>query len=418
MIINHIEKPGTELASIHITANFFKTGDASEYATAELYTDLLLSGAGQYSRSEFLDAINRLGASVGISAYAGNLTVTIETLAKKLPAVLTLVKTMIIDPNFATSEITRAQKTAHNALQTYKEQARPMAEEAFLRALYTAENPVYPHSPNETETAIAAVTRASVVSLHTHIWSQPLTVTIGGTSATAKKVLDVIKTIHRPVETEPSLSTPILKPVKKTPPKLLTTNIPSSQNVEFSIGGKLELTYQSPDMPAFLFGLTVLGKWGGFAGRLMSTVREKEGLTYGIYARIDNTSVDSSGHFRIMTFFAPKDCVQGILSIRREIAAITTKGITENELARFKQILRTGHVLMFDSLIQLTAGIHNQQVRGLSYSEYQAFYAALEKLTRTEVNRALKTHLDPKMLTISAAGPVTPLLTTLKKLAT
>lgn len=188
--------------------------------------------------------------------------------------------------------------------------------------------------------------------------------------------------------------------------KLLLQSIASKQNIDLSIGSSLPLTISDDDLAPFTFGLAVLGKWGGFAGRLMSTVREKEGLTYGIYARFEGVSKTEAGYWRIMTFFAPKDVVQGINSTLREINKIHNSGITESEWRRFKNILQTGEVLVYDSLAGTVGFVHGALLSGLGFAEYKKYRECLYNCSRAEVNRALKKYLDPSNIVISAAGPV------------
>lgn len=413
MIFSHIEKKDTKIVTAHLTMSTHQTGTAEEEAVTELYTDMMLSGAGPYSRTQFLDAINGLGASVGISVGEGTITFTFETLQPKLDKVLDLVKLMFLEPHFAATELTRSKITLHNSLIVYKEQARAMAYDAFVREIYPKEHRAFTYSPDEVDAAAKSVTKLILQGFHQNVRQGQWTVTVGGSLKAANRIKNTLNSLQLENKKTPlSESTTTPKPTKNV---LVTTAIPSQQNIEFSIGNTLPLSYRGADMPAIYFGLAVLGKWGGFAGRLMSTVREKEGLTYGIYARIESTSIADSGHWRIMTFFAPQDCIRGITSTRREIAAIVEKGVTDNEVRRFKDILETGHVLLFDSLVQLTATIHQNRVRGLSYAEFVNFHAGLKLLTKRQINNALKKYLNPKQLVFSAAGPVTKILTDLEK---
>ena len=54
-------------------------------------------------------------------------------------------------------------------------------------------------------------------------------------------------------------------------------------SVSVIIGQPTGLRYKDPDALALRVGTAVLGS--GFTGRLMGTVRDKEGLTYNISAR-------------------------------------------------------------------------------------------------------------------------------------
>jgi predicted Zn-dependent peptidase len=155
-----------------------------------------------------------------------------------------------------------------------------------------------------------------------------------------------------------------------------------------------------------MFGITVLGKWSGFAGRLMSTVREQEGLTYGIYAKTESFMNEEQGYWRVMTFFSPKDAARGLTSTFREIKKIYEHGITKDELATFKQILHTGQVLKNDSTSSLLGELHAYHLQKFSLEEIEEHKKRLLSVTLSEVNAALKRYLDPATLTVSGAGPI------------
>jgi zinc protease len=183
-------------------------------------------------------------------------------------------------------------------------------------------------------------------------------------------------------------------------------SIPSKHNVEFSIGGPLPLTLHHPDYLPFVFGLAVLGKWGGFAGRLMSTVREKEGLTYSIYSRTESVYGNESGYWRVMTFFAPEKATTGVSSTLREITQIANKGVTDSEMERFKAILNTQQTLLNDTLLGSLGDLHGYLSEGFTLDQMTEYKARILNVTKKEVNEALKKYLNPERLIISAAGPV------------
>jgi zinc protease len=178
----------------------------------------------------------------------------------------------------------------------------------------------------------------------------------------------------------------------------------------------LPLHITNKEYYAFVFGLNVLGKWGGFAGRLMSTVREKEGLTYGIYARTETAGLTEFGFWRIMTFFAPDKALVGINSTLREIRTIRNNGITKTEYSRFKTILKTGHALLNDSIIRTASNIHSNQIKGLRFKDIEEHRKNMFNVTISDVNEALKKYLDPERMVIAGAGPVRSKLKELKAL--
>ncbi len=68
------------------------------------------------------------------------------------------------------------------------------------------------------------------------------------------------------------------------------------------------LRYSDPDSLPLRVGTAILGQ--GFTGRLMSTVRDKEGLTYNIGASMGDDSI-VDGVWEVSASFAPALLEQG-----------------------------------------------------------------------------------------------------------
>lgn len=372
-------------------------------ALEHIYTDALLSGAGEYSREEFIDAINLLGASISVSLTNSKLTISLKSLKSNSAKVFKLFETMMLRPTFAQKEIKRIQTQVANELIEYKENARGIANDHFVNSLYIKEDRRCAESPENISKELKSITQTDLKTFHSAVKANSWTFTSGGSETVIHATENSVKKIVNPSSNSTKSSSHSYKKVEAA---VLLSNVPSKQNIEFSIGTYLPLTLHHPDYLPFVFGLSVLGKWGGFTGRLMSTVREKEGLTYTIYARPETVSGDEQGHWRIMTFFAPDKSVQGLKSTLREITNIHKNGITKNEFDRFKVILKTQQTLLADSFIQSVQELHGYITAGFSIKEMDSYKARLLTVTQKEVNSALKKYLSPNQLVISGAGPI------------
>ena len=409
-----IEKEGAETAYINISVDCFAENTAKQTVLFVLYSDLLQSGAGSYTRDEFQRACDELGTNICVTTADSLMNVTLASLATKITPSLKLLEVMLTKPTFKPAEFKRAVLTLKNALEQSRENARGIAQTLLKNALFEKMSRQYGFLPDELLAVVDTVTLADIKNLHRELLLAYWTVSIGG----AKKSLTAGTKMLNSVKNSSISPVPVYTKAKtNTRRTVVLHEVKSKQNIELSIGGSIPLTLQTPDSAAFSFGLAVLGKWGGFSGRLMSTVREKEGLTYGIYAKTEGITVSETGYWRIMTFFAPKDVAKGITSTLREVTAIGEKGITDSELLRFKTILKTSEALMFDSLTRTVNLVHGNLAAGLTWDEYQAFRKQFQALTKKEVNLALKNHLDPKNLVISAAGPVVNVKGDLQKFA-
>jgi zinc protease len=413
VVITNIIKADTPIVTVHITATLSVVQSVQEATARSLYCDVLLSGTDTMSREAFLDAVNEAGGSISIKEQEGRITITIETIAPRLSKILALTEHMLTRAHFARKEIIRASTLYRKQLVLAKEQARAMANLYLLRTLYSPNEPIYPYTPDEELIALSAITTATLRTLHQAVLRSFWSVTIGGSEKSIKQVHRFLSKVG--VHTKDSVPNPHPSAINLQP-QLVTHQISAQQNIELSIGQRVPLTLMAKEYPAFLFAMAVLGRWGGFAGRLMNVIREKEGLTYGIYCRSEGVDRFSYGHWRIMTFFHPKDLERGISSIHREIRLLCTRGITHTELTRFKTILDTSHVLLFDSLISLTNTVHSYQSKQLTYKDFEQLRTAMQALTKKDVDRVIKKYIHPELLSYSLAGNLTECSSQLQQL--
>ncbi|MFT7507408.1 MAG: zinc protease [Acidimicrobiales bacterium] len=387
----------------NITVDLHTSHTVSQAAVEHIYTDMLLSGAGRYTREQFIDAVNTLGASVSVNISNSRLTVTSRALRENAPQLLKLMEIMFIEPTFLASEIKRAKIQTTNELTEHREDAKSIARELFVNELYSKLDRRYTDTPEAIAKMVDKVTANDLKKIHEVVLSQHWTVTVSGAPDVEELVTSSIKKCKKDITLNPILK---VHEQKQRASKVILHNIPSKQNIEFAIGAPLPLTLHHPDYLPLVFGLNVLGKWGGFTGRLMSTVREKEGLTYGIYAKTETVGGTEQGYYRIMTFFAPNKAMQGLTSTLREIRLIASKGITQKEYERFQTILRTQQTLLADSLTRSAGTLHGYLCADFNLKEIEEYRQRLLTVTRKEVNQALKAHLQPNNLVISGAGPI------------
>jgi len=395
-----------------ITADIHTENTVKMQATQAIFADALLSGSGTLSRDEFLEAVNLLGASIDIELAAGRCTFTLRSTSKTFPKLLSLFEMMITQPTFSAAELKRVKATAINQLHQAKEDSKGVANEQLQNIFYGAGDRKFSYAIEETITEVSKLTKGDLKKLHIDTLSRKWYVTIGGEKAAVTKLSTLVKRIKQNVEF--SKSTAIHQPL---PPKpaLALEHIPSKQNIDLSIGLPQPITNQHPDFLPLTFAVAILGKWGGFTGRLMSTVREKEGLTYGIYARLEGFVNDEQGHLRIVTFFPPEKIIQGLTATFREITTLYKKGVTAAEVEKFKTILNTQQTLLQDSLSRQINDLHGYHFQDYSLQEIAEQKAQLSKVILSDINRVITTYLNPELFSVSAAGPVNSLQKELKK---
>ena len=362
-----------------------------------------------------LDERNLIGASLYINVQDGYVNITLVSLDKYSDKALALLYTMLSKPKFSKSELQRAKDSSIADIKTYKEEARELARDQFRNALFSHKDRRHSADPDELIKTVRDVTQAEVRAFHKLVLNSFWNVTVAGTS---KINSNLQTTIERLKKTSKTVTGKKIHSLSSDHPGILLKSVPSKTNIEFSIAQTLPITLHHPDYHAFIFGLAVLGKWGGFTGRLMSTVREKEGLTYSIYARPETMTGTEAGYWRIMTFFSPLQAKQGLNSTLREIKKIKKEGITKKEYEMFKVILNTQETLKNDSVRRQLDDLHLFHTLGFSLEEMTLFKSKLLSVTKKDVDKALNKYIDLKQVIISGVGPVDKVTKELKTVIT
>ena len=183
-------------------------------------------------------------------------------------------------------------------------------------------------------------------------------------------------------------------------------SVPLAEKPSISVilGQATGLRYRDPDALALRVGAAILGH--GFTSRLMSTVRDREGLTYGIGASVNEDTV-TDGSFDISATFAPALLDKGLASTRRELDKWWHDGVTDRELDARKDGLIGTYLVSLATTGGIAGAILTDIQRGLPLSWLDEYPAAVRALTAAKVNAAIRTHLDPSAMVLVEAGSVT-----------
>lgn len=140
----------------------------------------------------------------------------------------------------------------------------------------------------------------------------------------------------------------------------------------------------------------------GFDARLMREIREKRGLTYGVY-----TTVSSMKHAALIQaeMSASNEKVAEALSLlRQEWAKMAKDGPTETEVQTAKSYLTGSLPLSLTSTGDIAGLLNDLQQEGLDYNYINQRNAALNAVTAADVKRVSARLLKPENLTVVLVG--------------
>jgi zinc protease len=167
---------------------------------------------------------------------------------------------------------------------------------------------------------------------------------------------------------------------------------------------QLGIDRDNPDYAALSMGNQILG--GGFGTRLMSEVREKRGLTYGVVSTF--TPMQARGPFMIK-LQTRSEMSEGTLKLVQDVLADYLKtGPTEKELDDAKRELAGSFPQSTASNAQIVSKLASIGFYNLPLNHLDDFMQQSQRLTVEQVKSALNKHLSMDKLVIISTGPTVP----------
>jgi predicted Zn-dependent peptidase len=197
---------------------------------------------------------------------------------------------------------------------------------------------------------------------------------------------------------EPAAHRPSAKRVKTTPAHTVVRNQDTEQaHVVLGCAGIGRL-----DDRRFALGVlnNVLG--GGMSSRLFQEIREKRGLAYSVYSY--GSQYAEAGLFGIYAGCAPGKVEEVLDLTRAELAAIAADGVTPEEIARGKGMVKGSYVLGLEDTGSRMSRLAKSELLYGDLMAVDELLARVDAVTLDEVN-AVAAELLSTPMTLAIVGP-------------
>ena len=382
------------------------TRHSSSHELSQVHADMLLGGTLSHTKKELQLLLDEMGATLSFFVTDERLGFSGRVLTKHLNAYLQLLSEVLREPLFPAEELALNKQRQEANLALEAQDTTRQANIALAWALFEKSHPNYAESTDEARKVLLSVTHASLLSLHKKIISRDsLVVSLAGDIAPQKAFV----LCEKHFKTLPKKVVPLAhfkKATRKTPKKV-AISIKHKASIDYVLGVTTGMTSNDKEYGALLLGLQILGSPSGFSGRLMKTVREEEGLTYGVYAYMSGFAHATDGYLCVWGTFAPQLLGKGRAAIKREVALIVRTGVTETETIRHREMFFLRSRVRLSTSGAFARAAHDTATQGKSLSHLDTFPKHIRHLTKAQVNKALKKYLVLGKMSEAAAGPVT-----------
>ncbi|HWB08708.1 MAG TPA: pitrilysin family protein [Pirellulales bacterium] len=374
-------------------------------AACEMLPELMTRGTKNLSRQEIQDQLDQHFATLHTSGDAGKAVFRLETKRDHLGDVLKIVKQILREPSLPEEEFDILQR------ETLAQLEQQLTEPQFL-AITRLRRTVSPYPKGDVryiptiEEDLArnkAVQRDQLVKLR----DEYLASTAGEVAVVGDFEADETQTLLADIFADWTASQPY-----ERLPKIYFADVkgskqqidtPDKANAFYMAGLAMPIKDSDADYAAMVIGDFIFGG-STLASRLGDRVRQQEGLSYGVRSHFVAEPLDERASVTLMAIYNPENVNKVVTAIGEELDRLLADGVTEKELEEAKkgwieerQIDRTndGH---------LAATLAETAYVGRTMQYYADLETKVQKLTTSDVLKALKKNIDARRLSIVVAG--------------
>lgn len=380
---------------------------ADKPGLSALTAKMLDKGTERQSKLELAKKLESTGAFLSFTEGSTDITIQAYGLSKDAPLLLEMLSEMLRMPAFSEEELNKLKVQAKTSLLEDQDSTFTQGFSELSRQIFPRNHPYYQPPTDAQMRALDSITAEDI----RQFWKQ----NYGGAGLVLALAGDVDgKVVSRQIEKNFSgwngghpLRDLHAEAVSQKPASKKIITMKDKANVDIFVGNAGGLTLRSPDYYPALLANSVLGG-SGMASRLSVRLRDAEGLTYGIFARLwGNPVLDAP--WAVYVGVAPANVEKALRSISEVIGDLRERGIQESEL----QTEKRAFIGRFKVAMSDNSGIADQiataETRGLGVKYLDQFPQLIGNVTLEQANEAVRKYVPAQDHTIiTIAGDVPP----------
>ncbi len=365
-----------------------------------LAAELLDAGTAKKNKHVLRETLAARGISLAFSSGGDRTAFSGHCFPEDLPFLLSVISECLGRAVFPEKEVKNVKALALGNLAEGKSNTRGRAERALSELIYDSAHVNYVRSIESQEKSVVATRRSHLQDFRKMLGKGGLVLAIAGDIdiASAKNVAE--KAFSRLAEGTIAASIKeVNKKAQTSSEKLIP--IADKANIDMLLGASIPLTIQDKLYhPAYVL-TEMLG--GGFTSHLMQTIRERDGLTYGVRARLSGLDAGVDGYFKIWATFSPEKYEESVAKLRAEVKTFFSSGLTEVNLDKRKEEISGSYVVGLSTTPSLAETLHNIGAFGFDLSYLTEYPNIIRAVSLTDIQSAADL-IPQEKLSLAASG--------------
>jgi zinc protease len=370
---------------------------------ASLAASMLSRGTSKRSRQDIEDTLDRLRARLSISGDATRTDLRGHTVRDRLPETLRLAAEILREPSFPAAEFDKLKRERVTDIEGRRSDPDDVASRALARYgnPYPEGDVRYVPTVDEEVKRIDQARLEAVKDFYTRF--------AGGTHAELALVGDFDPTAIKPLLEELFGTWRGAAPFERVPRPLIVKRAmqireetPEKANAVLTGELALPINDTSPDFAALRVANYILG--GSPSSRLWERIRQREGLSYGVYSSLEPSSFEPNTPLTVEAIFAPENLTRLRAALTEELTRAVRDGFTDREVADAKKAILQERALSRAQDSGLASDLTRQAYLGRTFAYAGEIDAKITGVSTAEINAILRKYVRPDAFVEVYAG--------------
>lgn len=366
---------------------------------ASLVAENLVNGTKTKDALSIAKALDDKGASLNFQAFCEGVEIEGSCLANDLTVLLKILGDVLKNPSFPKKELQLSRQQVLIGLKQELDDPSEVAKKTFIQTIYPKQHPLHPFPTAES---LERIRRKDLIEFKQKYYRPDTTVLVLVGNFVPEQMRSLIADEFSDWKAKGKASS-VKYPDVLAPKEIINLNpVVAGKTQSITYIGHTTIKRQDPHYYAAIVLNQILGG-DTLSSRLGTEIRDRLGLTYGIYSSF--LARKNFGTFLIEMQTNPENAKRAVISSRQLLEKIHRQGVTKKELETAKRTLISNYNVSLANPEELTYRILKHEIYGLDKEELRTYIEKINAVNLLQVNQAALNLLQPDKIVVVTAGP-------------
>jgi predicted Zn-dependent peptidase len=363
---------------------------------AHFIEHMVFKGTERRSAEQIAREVDSVGGMLDAFTSKEATCFNARVLDQHLPLAFDVLSDMVLRPLFAAEDIVKEKQVILEEIRMEDDNPESVAHELLVQNFWRGHPLGWPIIG--TRATVKHFTRASAMKCF-EPWYAPnnLVITAAG-KLEPEKLCDLVEATFG--DRRAAGATKASRP-PKAHGKLAVRNKPALEQAHITIAVP-SYPLAHPRRYATSVLNNILG--GGMSSRLFQNIRERQGLAYAVFS--DMTPYSDAGMLSVYAGTSRRTVEKVLRLVVEEFRRMKEEPVAEEELRRAKDHLKGSLVLSLESSGSRMSSLARQEMYLDRFYTIEELQAAVEAVTREEVQEIAREFFRPEQIAVTVVGPM------------